>query len=473
MVAQLKRPTSATTRAHSSPRAAASRCRTRPIWIMRQAGPLSAGVSRAAREGGLRVADAHAGSGGGSDPAAAASLRARCRDSVQRHHDAAAGHGRRRSTSSQVRSCASRFAPTRRSMRCPQLVPERDVPFVLEIDPPRARERAARRAAHRIRGRARSRCSVTSSAAGPRRSSVPRARSCTRSREAAERLLDKLADAMAAYLRAQAAGRRAGPDAVRILGGPARAARIPALRACARCSARCGAAHAGVPLIYYANQGAALHGSVATLDVDVVGVDWRTPLERGPPHAREPTRPCRAISIRRRCLPRPRSSSATPMRCCAKRAPRPGISSTSATASGRRPTRTPSRGWSTTCMSATRMSRAHLAAAPFPRLQHYLPRPAGSAFARVRVASNPAQRFETRQWQRPKAIACKAAARCALMRGEVFEKVGVNVSHVWGELAPQAARPGPGRGGVRRPLRRLRASRSSRTCAIPTCRPCT
>ncbi len=34
----------------------------------------------------------------------------------------------------------------------------------------------------------------------------------------------------------------------------------------------------GVPLIYYVNQGSALMESVADLDVDVIGVDWRSPL---------------------------------------------------------------------------------------------------------------------------------------------------------------------------------------------------
>jgi len=36
----------------------------------------------------------------------------------------------------------------------------------------------------------------------------------------------------------------------------------------------------GVPIIYYANQGSALMQAVAELDVDVVGVDWRSPLAR-------------------------------------------------------------------------------------------------------------------------------------------------------------------------------------------------
>jgi uroporphyrinogen decarboxylase len=34
----------------------------------------------------------------------------------------------------------------------------------------------------------------------------------------------------------------------------------------------------GVPLIYYVNQGSALMEQVAALDVDVIGVDWRSGL---------------------------------------------------------------------------------------------------------------------------------------------------------------------------------------------------
>ncbi|MEJ0007037.1 MAG: uroporphyrinogen decarboxylase family protein [Steroidobacteraceae bacterium] len=33
-----------------------------------------------------------------------------------------------------------------------------------------------------------------------------------------------------------------------------------------------------MPLIYYANQGSALMEEVRALDVDVIGVDWRSPL---------------------------------------------------------------------------------------------------------------------------------------------------------------------------------------------------
>ena len=96
--------------------------------------------------------------------------------------------------------------------------------------------------------------------------------------EASRLLLEKLADTMVAYLTAQAAaGARAlmvfdswagllGPGDYRRFALPAVARIIDALKPL------------GVPLIYFPNQGATLLESVATLDVDVVGVDWRLPL---------------------------------------------------------------------------------------------------------------------------------------------------------------------------------------------------
>jgi uroporphyrinogen decarboxylase len=91
-------------------------------------------------------------------------------------------------------------------------------------------------------------------------------------------LLDKLADAMAAYLRAQAA---AGAQALMLfeswagLLAPREFDRF-ALRAVRRTMAALRST--GVPLIYYVNQGSALMESVSGLDVDVIGVDWRSPL---------------------------------------------------------------------------------------------------------------------------------------------------------------------------------------------------
>ena len=97
--------------------------------------------------------------------------------------------------------------------------------------------------------------------------------------ESSERLLDKLADAMAAYLRAQAA---AGAQALMLfeswagLLGPREFDRF-ALRAAKRVFA--GLKNVGVPLIYYPNNGGSLLDQVAKLEgVDVIGIDWRTPL---------------------------------------------------------------------------------------------------------------------------------------------------------------------------------------------------
>ncbi len=96
--------------------------------------------------------------------------------------------------------------------------------------------------------------------------------------ETAERLLDRLADAMSAYLRAQA---QAGAQALMLfeswagLLAPTEFRRF-ALRAARRTMSALRSLD--VPLIYYANQGSALMQAIGELDVDVVGVDWRTPL---------------------------------------------------------------------------------------------------------------------------------------------------------------------------------------------------
>jgi uroporphyrinogen decarboxylase len=97
-------------------------------------------------------------------------------------------------------------------------------------------------------------------------------------RAAAERLLERLADAMAAYLLAQAA---AGAQALMLfeswaglMAPPQFAAfALPAVRRAALALAR-----ANVPLIYYLNQGSALLPLVRDLPVDVIGVDWRQEL---------------------------------------------------------------------------------------------------------------------------------------------------------------------------------------------------
>jgi uroporphyrinogen decarboxylase len=98
--------------------------------------------------------------------------------------------------------------------------------------------------------------------------------------DTAQRLLVRLADAMAEYLAAQAA---AGAQALMLfeswagLLAPREFAQfaLPAVR-------RTAAAlrSVGVPLIYYVNQGATLLPAVADLEVEVVGVDWRAELSQ-------------------------------------------------------------------------------------------------------------------------------------------------------------------------------------------------
>jgi len=46
--------------------------------------------------------------------------------------------------------------------------------------------------------------------------------------------------------------------------------------------------------------------------------------------------------------------------------------------------------------------------------------------------------FTARTWSKPQEHRLQGGGDSRLMRGEVFEKVGVNVSHVWGVLAPEA-----------------------------------
>jgi uroporphyrinogen decarboxylase len=94
----------------------------------------------------------------------------------------------------------------------------------------------------------------------------------------AEQLLTRLADAMAAYLTAQAA---AGAQALMLFESWAGLLGVPEYTRLALPAVRRTLAALrplGVPLIYYLNQGSALMGAIADLDVDVVGVDWRSPL---------------------------------------------------------------------------------------------------------------------------------------------------------------------------------------------------
>lgn len=55
-------------------------------------------------------------------------------------------------------------------------------------------------------------------------------------------------------------------------------------------------------------------------------------------------------------------------------------------------------------------------------------------------AFEPSSRFAARSWSKPAGHRLQGGGEARLMRGAVFEKVGVNVSHVWGVL-PAEARP--------------------------------
>jgi coproporphyrinogen III oxidase len=49
----------------------------------------------------------------------------------------------------------------------------------------------------------------------------------------------------------------------------------------------------------------------------------------------------------------------------------------------------------------------------------------------------PSKRFEHKRWSRPEGHRLKGGGEMRTMRGDVFEKVGVNFSHVWGALEPK------------------------------------
>lgn len=157
------------------------------------------------------------------------------------------------------------------------LVPERDVPFVMDA----IRLTRAGLPAHvPLIGFAGSPFTLFAYLVAGKPSkefSVPRA-FLQAEPDVSARLLDRLADAMIVYLRAQAA---AGAQALMLfeswggLLGPYdfRHVAMPPVKRIFE-----GLKDLGVPLIYFANNCGTMLDIISELPVDVVGVDWRVPL---------------------------------------------------------------------------------------------------------------------------------------------------------------------------------------------------
>jgi uroporphyrinogen decarboxylase len=159
----------------------------------------------------------------------------------------------------------------------PQLLPQRDVPFVLEAV--RLVRAAAPRAVPLIGFAGAPFTLFCYLVCGRPSKEFAAARAFLYANPAsAERLLSHLADAMAAYLSAQA---RAGAQALMLFESWAGLLGVKEFRRFALPAVRrtvSALRDVGVPIIYYANQASALMQAVAELPVDVVGVDWRSPL---------------------------------------------------------------------------------------------------------------------------------------------------------------------------------------------------
>ena len=241
---------------------------------------------------------------------------------------------------------------------------------------------------------------------------------------------------MAAYLRAQA---RAGAQALMLFESWAGLLATAAVPADSRCGARSALWRAlralGVPIIYYANQGSALMEEVRALDVDVD--------RRGLAVARWAR--CARILGRDKAIQGnldPAALFAAPeelqradrRRARGRRPRRLGISSTWVTASGRIPIRMPSRGSLIMSMSAPAHSGCSGDLAG--RSRRLLSRLAGAHLRAFEILEE-ARAFTQRAWSKPEGHRLQGGGERRLMRGEVFEKVGVNFSHVWGALQPQ------------------------------------
>ena len=245
-------------------------------------------------------------------------------------------------------------------------------------------------------------------------------------------------------------GRGPGPDAVRILGGTVGAPRIQPLRVARGAPDDGGTAQANrraVDLLRQSGLGA--HGSRCRPGCRCDRSGLALAAQRGARGCWAPTRPCRATSTRPRCLRPRRSSSAISTSCCRKAARRRGHifnlghgiwPETSPDAVARLVDHVHAQqleGTKVTWKPGTWRTCAARGGRVFPRS-------AGPHLRCVRELRKRRQRFEQRNWSKPEGHRLQGGGESRLMRGEVFEKVGVNFSHVWGEFSPQARGQVPG-----------------------------
>src|SRR5262249_39300364 len=142
------------------------------------------------------------------------------------------------------------------------------------------------------------------------------------------------------------------------------------------------------------------------------------------------TRRFKAISIPPRYSRRKKHYSHASIACWPMQVQRQVTSSTSDTASGRKPIPTPSRVWLITSMSEPAMPDTLIRpeelhdgmTAQAVRAFHDIQDRICAAFE----ALDPGYTFERNDWQREPEHRLKGGGRMRVMRGKVFEKVGVN-----------------------------------------------
>ena len=213
-----------------------------------------------------------------------------------------------------------------------------------------------------------------------------------------------------------------------------------------------------VPLIYYVNQGSALMQSVADLDVDVIGVDWRSPSSEcarilgpgksvqgnldpaalfAPPEELE-----RSIDI---VLQEGRAARGHIFNLGHGIWPETSPDAVArlvdyvheSSAKGQQPNDSISNDIvGNDCSAASDSIWPRAAGEYFRDLQSRI----CAAFEQFETDT----RFEHRKWSKPEGHRLQGGGESRLMRGKVFEKVGVNFSHVWGVFSPQARGQVPG-----------------------------